>query len=158
MNARMPELKRCFEAAGFGNVRTLLSSGNVVFDAKASSEAVLERRIERAMQTGLGRTFHTIVRPVAALQAMRATDPYSEFALPKEAKRVVTFLRIAPKPRPKLPLEKDGARILRLAGREVFTAYVPNARGPVFMVLLERTFGTGVTTRTWDTVGKCAVA
>ncbi|MDE2325144.1 MAG: DUF1697 domain-containing protein, partial [Betaproteobacteria bacterium] len=29
MNARMPELKACFEAAGFGAVRTLLSSGNV---------------------------------------------------------------------------------------------------------------------------------
>ena len=33
MNAKMPELKRCFEDAGFGNVKTLLSSGNVVFDS-----------------------------------------------------------------------------------------------------------------------------
>ena len=30
MNARMPELKACFEAAGFSGVRTLLSSGNMV--------------------------------------------------------------------------------------------------------------------------------
>ncbi len=29
MNAKMPELKRAFEAAGFQAVRTLLSSGNV---------------------------------------------------------------------------------------------------------------------------------
>jgi len=33
MNCKMPELKRCFEAAGFADVRTLLSSGNVAFSA-----------------------------------------------------------------------------------------------------------------------------
>ena len=37
MNAKMPELKRAFEAAGFGDVKTLLSSGNVVFDAPKAS-------------------------------------------------------------------------------------------------------------------------
>jgi len=36
LNARMPELKSSFEAAGFRNVRTVLSSGNVVFDASSS--------------------------------------------------------------------------------------------------------------------------
>lgn len=31
MNAKMPELKKAFEAAGFLEVKTVLSSGNVVF-------------------------------------------------------------------------------------------------------------------------------
>jgi hypothetical protein len=31
-------------------------------------------------------------------------------------------------------------------------------KGPVFMSLLERTFGTDITTRTLDTVRKCASA
>jgi hypothetical protein len=35
---------------------------------------------------------------------------------------------------------------------------VPNANGPVFMTLLERTFGKDITTRTLDTVQKCARA
>jgi hypothetical protein len=43
-------------------------------------------------------------------------------------------------------------------GREVFTAYVPSPRGPVFMTLIEKTFGRNVTTRTWDTVRKGAAA
>ncbi len=55
-NAKMPELKKCFEEAGFSEVRTLLSSGNVVFDAKKASEAALERRAEAAMEKRLGRT------------------------------------------------------------------------------------------------------
>lgn len=41
-------------------------------------------------------------------------------------------------------------------GHEVFTAYVPNPRGPVFMTMIEKTFGANITTRTWDTVKKCA--
>ena len=51
-----------------------------------------------------------------------------------------------------------GARILGINGREIFTAYVPSPRGPVFMALIEKTFGKDVTTRTWDTVKKCAAA
>ncbi|HEX5123431.1 MAG TPA: hypothetical protein VFV97_09295 [Rhodanobacteraceae bacterium] len=41
---------------------------------------------------------------------------------------------------------------------EVFSPYLPNPRGPVFMTLIEKTFGAGVTTRTRDTVRKCAAA
>jgi hypothetical protein len=35
---------------------------------------------------------------------------------------------------------------------------LPTPRGPVFMALIEKTFGTNVTTRTWNTVRKCAQA
>lgn len=46
MNAKMPALKACFETAGLTDVNTLLSSGNPVFDTRATSESVLQRRIE----------------------------------------------------------------------------------------------------------------
>ncbi len=156
MNAKMPELKRCFEAAGFGEVKTLLSSGNVVFSARGSSAASLESKIEAAMKKHLGRTFLTIVRPIDALRAILAADPYGAFRLSRAAKRVVTFLRDKPLAKLDLPIELDGARILRLEGSEVFSAYVPGPRGPVFMTLIEKTFGQDVTTRTWDTVKKVA--
>lgn len=156
MNAKMPELKRCFESAGFTEVRTLLSSGNVVFNARAASGAALERRAEAAMAQQLGRSFPTLVRSAEALGELIAADPYAAHALPAGAKRVVTFLRTPPEAKLVLPIELEGARILALDGREVFTAYVPSPRGPVFMTLIEKTFGIGLTTRTWDTVRKCA--
>ena len=114
MNARMAELKRCFEGAGFTDVKTVLSSGNVVFDARARSD------------TGCSAT-----RIVEAAQWRRQLDR----AFSHKAKL-------------SLPLEADGVRILVLKGREVFTAYVPNPRGPAFMALIEKTFGVNVTTRT----------
>jgi uncharacterized protein (DUF1697 family) len=158
MNLKMPQLKACCEQAGFANVRTLLSSGNVVFDTKSTSDQAVVRKAEAAMQAHLGRTFYTIVRRADELQAMLDADPYAKFKLPANAKRVVTFLREAPTATLKLPLELEGARILAVAGREIFTAYVPQANNPVFMTLIERTFGKNVTTRTWETVSKCAAA
>ncbi|GAB3356411.1 DUF1697 domain-containing protein [Lysobacter tyrosinilyticus] len=158
MNAKMPELKRCFEAAGFTNVKTLLSSGNVVFDTTSRSELAIARKAEAAMSESLDRSFWTVVRPVARLQALIDADPYRDFRLTATAKRVVTFLREPLDAPPKLPPEKDGARILAIQGSEIFTAYEPTPGTPVFMALIEKTFGTDITTRTWDTVKKCAAA
>ena len=158
MNAKMPELKKCFEEAGFLDVRTLLSSGNVVFDARRASEAALERRAEAAMTERLGRAFYTIVRPVSHLSEIIEADPFARFRLPADSKRVVTFLREPHATTLSLPVEVDGARILAMDGREVFSAYLPSPRGPVFMTLIQKTFGENVTTRTWDTVKKCSAA
>jgi uncharacterized protein (DUF1697 family) len=154
----MVELTRCFERAGFTDVKTVLASGNVVFSARASSPAGLERKAEAAMAKHLARTFYTIVRSATALRKLLESDPYGAFRLPAKAKRVVTFMRKPHRSKLRLPIEVDGARILAVKGGEIFTAYVPSARGAVFMRLIERTFGRDVTTRTWDTVRKCAAA
>lgn len=158
MNAKMPELKRCFEAAGFTNVRTILSSGNVAFDTRSSRPELLQRKIEAALKGGLDRGFDTIVRSSKHLQGLVERDPFAEFKLAPNAKRVVTFLREPVDGKIALPPEKDGARILKVEGCEVFTAYVPQDSNPAFMVLLERSFGKAITTRTFDTVRKCAAA
>ena len=128
-------------------------SGNVVFDARAASERTLERKAEAAMAKALGRTFLTIVRPVDALQRLIDSDPYAGFRPPRNAKRVVTFLRERHKGRLQLPLETRWCTHPCCSKHgEAFTAYVPNPRGPAFMRLIEKTFGSRVTTRTWDTV------
>src|SRR3989442_11219574 len=154
MNAKMPELKQVFESAGFTDVKTILSSGNVVFSARGASETALERKAEAAMMQRLGHAFLTFVRPLDALREMLASDPYRAFRLNPAAKRIVTFLREPPASQLALPIEFEGARILSVKGREVFSAYVRNPKGPVFMALIEKTFGKELTTRTWDTVAK----
>jgi uncharacterized protein (DUF1697 family) len=160
MNAQMPELKRCFEEAGFTDVKTLLSSGNVVFStARSASIATLQKRCEKAMLDGQGRSFMTLVRSTTHLQRLIEADPFAGFKLKPGSKRVVTFL---PEPLDQspvtLPVTHGEACILGLDGGEVFCSYVPEAKGPVFMQLLEKTFGKTITTRTWETVTKCAAA
>jgi uncharacterized protein (DUF1697 family) len=139
-------------------VKTVLASGNVVFGSRAASRGSLERKIEAAMQKSLGRVFATTVRSIEELAALQAADPYKSFALPAQAKRIVTLLHAEPTRKVKLPIELDGAQILCVKGTEVFSAYVPSAKGPVFMALIEKTFGKDLTTRTWDTIGKVVKA
>ncbi len=158
-NCSMPQLKECLQSAGFEDVRTLLSSGNVVFSTKAGARLTpmaIERKAEEAMLASFGREFPTIVRPMPYLQALVASDPFGEYTLSPAAKRVVTFLRHSATQPIELPLERDGVRIHKQVGTEVFTSYEPNPKGPVFMTLLERTFGKEITTRTLATVEKCA--
>ena len=156
MNAKMPALKKAFEAAGFTEVHTVLSSGNVVFSSRSASDSSLQRVAEAAMQEELGQAFLTIVRPIDVLREILASDPYRAFRLGPSPKRIVTFLRDRPKVKVTLPLELEGARLLLLNGRELFSAYVPSPKGAVFMTLIERTFGKDLTTRTWDTVARVA--
>lgn len=154
--AKSADLKRSFEGAGLTNVKTVLSSGNVAFDAHSKSEPALERLIERALQESIGRGFYTIIRSSTYLNELLARDPYANYSFPSQAKRVVSFLRVTCEPKVPLPLVADDAHVLGILGREVFTAYIPGANGPVFMQLIERAFGTNLTTRTWETIEKCS--
>lgn len=158
-NCKMPDLKKAFEKAGFTDVQTILGSGNVVFSAKKGDEAALERQAEAAMTKHLGRNFLPFVRSIESLRGLIEEDPFSSFPLPPEAKRVVTFVRERPPGKLPLPIEKQGARILAMRNGAAFGAYVPTPKlGPVFMTLIQQTFGKEQTTRTWDTVAKVVEA
>jgi uncharacterized protein (DUF1697 family) len=158
VSLQMSDLRACLERAGFDAVRTVLASGNVAFDVAHGEPAALEQRLESAMALHLGRSFHTIVRPVATLEALLSTTPFAGYGLPDGAKRVVSFLRGPRPPRCALPLTEGMATVIHQIGAEVFTAYLPGAEGPVFMKLIERAYGHDVTTRTWETVARCAAA
>ena len=153
-NCPMPALKAAFEAAGFTNVKTVLGSGNVVFDARPAAASALEKRAEAAIEKRLKASFLTIVHPIADLERLLATDPYAGAKVSPEAKRIVTFVRGAPAATPKLPIERDGATIVRREGALVFSAYLPTPKGPVFMAMLQKAFGKEQTTRTWQTIEK----
>lgn len=157
MNCKMPELAAAFEGAGFTDVKTVLSSGNVVFTGRGTP-AALKKKAEAAMQAHMGKSFTTFIRPIAELQALLEDDPFQHFKLHAKAKRIATFLADVKAPAPKLPIEMLQAQILAVEDGIVFSAYVPRENDPAFMRLIEKTFGKEVTTRTWDTVRKVVAA
>lgn len=155
-NPPLADLRLCFEAAGFADVSTVISSGNVVFTAPGrGTHAGLEKKAEKVMARRLRRPLIAVVRSIAELREMLDGDPYAAFRLAPGAKRVVTFLR-EPVPVPlELPTrDRDGARILAATASAVFSAYVPGPRGGAFMQVLEDALGKAITTRTWETVEK----
>ena len=158
MNAKMPDLIRAFEAAGFTRVKTVISSGNVVFDHDGAPVDELERRAEQAMTDTLGKTFGTTVRPVEHLRRIVDADHHAPFQPPSAAKQLITFLKRPHELPVSLPLEGEGAAICKLEGVEVYSHYLPNDKGPLFMTMLEKTFGKQITTRTVDPGRKCIKA
>lgn len=158
MNLKMPDLKAALEAAGFANVKTLLSSGNVAFDARKASEEILQKKVEEAVEKAVGRHFMTIVRAQDDLVALIESDRFSAWRLRGDEKKVVTFLRDDAGAALNFPITGDGGRILGREDKTVYTAYVPGTKGAGFMGLLEKTFTKNITTRTWDTVRKCSLA
>jgi uncharacterized protein (DUF1697 family) len=158
MNLKMADLKHCMEAAGFTEVRTILSSGNVALNASAPKDESIAQTIEAQLQQQLGRSFPVTVRSVAHLEHLLDSDPFSRYQVPAGAKRVITFLWKAPDAKLTLPIEYEGVTIHQVRDLEVFTSYIPHPKGPVFMSLLEKTFGKDQTTRTRETVKKCVVA
>ena len=157
-NCKMPALKAAFEHAGFTNVKTVLGSGNVIFDARTAPVSTLEKKAEAAMQSQLGRTFYTIIRTQAEVQGLFDRNPFAKAKVPAGAKCVVSFSRTPPVATVKLPISESGATVLAVEGREAFTCYGKTPDGPVFMRLIGQALGKEQTTRTWDTVRKCATA
>ena len=107
--------------------------------------------------------YHSEVPPGAEAEMLRReADRMRGLLLTQEnldnEKKIVTFLR-QPLKGLELPIERDGARVLRTEGHQIFTVYGPTPKGPVFMTLIEKAAGgKEQTTRTWQTVEKVAKA
>lgn len=157
-NCRMPDLRRALEAAGFTDVKTVISSGNAVFSARKAPEKAIAKKAEAAMQKVMGRSFMTIVRSIDDLQAVLDRDYFATVKLPPNAKRNVTFLPEPFRTKLDLPMELRGARICAVERDVAYTYYVPNDVDPAFMALIDKTFEKNCTTRTWETVGRIVKA
>ena len=59
----MAELKKCFEALGFMDVKTCLNSGNVIFSGEETDASALTSRIERMIQRQFGLDIPVFVLP-----------------------------------------------------------------------------------------------
>lgn len=70
------ELREVFEGLGFDGVRTVLASGNVVFEASADDEAQLKRRIEHALGERFGYEARIVLVTRDALERVVGAFPF----------------------------------------------------------------------------------
>lgn len=153
----MDRLKKAFETLGFRNVKTLLASGNVLFEAPPASAAALIRKIEAKLEQTFGHEIGTILRTIEDLQDLAAADPFKGIRVTPRTRLFVTFLSETPKTSLKVPhLSPDKSyRILRIAGGSVCSVLTLGpqwAKNLRQMDILEKEFGKKITTRSWNTV------
>lgn len=71
---KSPALRAVFEELGFDDVATFLASGNVIFDATASSGEGLGGRIEAGLKEALGYDVPTFLRSCPELSAAASPE------------------------------------------------------------------------------------
>jgi len=153
----MERLKKAFEALGFHNVRTLLASGNVLFEASSGNAAGLVKKIEAKLEETFGHEIGTILRTIEDLQHLATVDPFRGIRVTPRTRLFVTFLSEEPRTNLKVPyLSPDKSyRILRIANGDVCSVLTVGpqwARNLRQMDILEKEFGKKITTRSWNTV------
>ena len=76
----MADLRALMEALGLSRVRTLLNSGNAVFDAKGGSTASHAKQLKAAIREKTGVDCEVIVKTAADLAAAIAEHPLRQHA------------------------------------------------------------------------------
>ncbi len=151
------DLKSAFEAMGFGDVKTLLASGNVLFDSKAGKG--LKEKIEAGLKLRFGFEVGTVLRSIDELKAMVRTDPFKGVVETDAVKLHVMLFDQSRPPGMKLDGLAGDFDFPPAADREVFIyAYrKPDGTylgGSQLDVEKKLPKGTLVTSRNWNTILK----
>jgi len=134
-------------------VKTVIASGNVLFDAEAADENDLEQRIEKALPKAIGFASATIVYKFDDLQKLAKLNAFKAIDVTPNTRPYVTFLKEPPKNNTKL--SGKGFKLLKRSGRALFSV-VDLSDGTTLdlMKVLDKEFGKTNTTRGWKTIEK----
>ena len=74
INIKMADLKQMFVGLGFDGVRTVLASGNVLFESRRTGKAALKKEIEKALNETFGYEAWIVLTDVTTVR--RIVDDY----------------------------------------------------------------------------------
>jgi len=156
----MGVLRTFFEDLGFAGARTLLQSGNVVFQSGSPSDPAIERRLETEAEKRLGLHTTFFVRAAAEWEALIAGNPFPDQAAHDPSHLVAMCLKVAPKAAAVTALQAaiKGRELVRAdGGRHVYITYPDGiGRSKLTAAVIEKALGSAGTARNWNTVLKLA--
>jgi uncharacterized protein (DUF1697 family) len=154
----MPELRQMVEQLGFGEARTILNSGNVVFAGDyAGRDSEIEAALEKAAAEALGLETDFFVRKAEEWADAIAANPFPNEAKADPSHLVMVCLKTIPKESAvdELRAAVKGRETIKAKGRQLYVTY-PDGIGQskLTMALIERQLGSHGTGRNWNTVLK----
>jgi uncharacterized protein (DUF1697 family) len=155
---KMEKLKRILETNGFQNVKTILASGNIIFETTISETSTLITEIEKQLKKKLGYKVSVVLRTLDELQLLIKSNPFKQIKITPRTKLLLTFLPEKPVIRLKIPYkspDKDFT-VIRIVGKEIYSVVnlLPNKRPYRIISFLEKEFGKKITNRNWSTIMK----
>ena len=157
----MTALRELLTDLAFGDVKTLLNSGNAVFTAPKRSTAALEKLLAAETKKRLGVECDFFIYTTDEWSSMIARNPLAEDARRDSSHLIVMCLRDAPSASGMKTLEKTAlaTEIVRANGKQIYIVYrVGIGRSKLSGALIERVLATRGTGRNWNTVLKLAKA
>ena len=153
----MADLREMCGTLNLANARTLLVSGNIVFESRFGSSEKLEKLLEDASTRHLGVTTDYFVRSASEWQAIIDANPFPAEAKSDPGRLVMMCLRDAPSAAQVKALQAaiKGRETVRASGKQAYFVY-PDGQGTskLTIAMIEKHLGTRGTARNWNTVLK----
>lgn len=157
----MAALKAMALELGLAKPRTLLQSGNLVFDCDGIPAADLEARLARTIAAELNVTTDVIVRTAAQWQTAIESNPLAAVAATDPAHLLMVCCQgdIAQQRVVAMMAAIKGRETVRAVGRQLYVAY-PDGIGhsKLTAAVIDRHIGSPGTGRNWKTVLKISRA
>ena len=157
----MADLRELLSGLGLGQPRSLLNSGNLVFEAPRRAAAALERLLEREAAARLGLETDFVVRTATEWRELVAANPFTDEARDDPGHLLAMVLKGAPSAAALAALRDGivGRERVELAGRTAYLVYPDGVgRSRLTAALIEKRLGTRGTARNWNTVLKLQAA
>ena len=151
---KMDELRELCESLGFGEPRTFIQSGNVIFRAKEKSLAAIGAKLEAGIEGRFGFRPDAILRTAATLEAAMAASP---FAGRDPAKSHITFLKSDPgdRARAQAMAIKIDPEEMHAIGSELHTYYpLGQGKSKFPAAAVQKAIGVPGTARNLNSVAK----
>ena len=158
---KMTDLRDAFTAAGCKNVRSLIASGNMLFEAPAGSVEALVRRIQGKLRALMGEEPGLFLRTMREMDRLVASAPFKKFEAKPRLKLSVAFLSQKPRQRPRVPLRSAPEALeVIVKNREAFIVSGKKKNGLYAFpnLFIEKQLGVSATSRNWSTIKKVVAA
>ena len=153
----MAVLTKELTALGCRNVRTILNSGNVIFESGTKKMSELEDKMEAHLGQVCGFSIPVLLWPALAITKLVKEEPFRNIEVKKETRLYISFLKSLPRESLDLPwVSADkGFEIIQVKDRMVCSILDLSVNNtPKGMEMLEKLFGKNITTRNWNTIVK----
>lgn len=151
----MADLRTMLEGLGYSEVRTILNSGNVVFEVPAKASAPAGPRIEAAMAKKLGLSANITILTASELADIMARNPLGKIA--DNPSRLLVAVWRSPEDRARLePLLKQtwDPEAFALGKRAAYLWFPEGVLQSKLAVAVDRVLKDRVTSRNWSTMEK----
>jgi uncharacterized protein (DUF1697 family) len=149
----MPELREHLRDEGYGDVETIVASGNIVLEATGVKPAQLERDLQKTIAGRFGVDTPVIVRTARQIATVVKKNPFPKAGgkdlhvlflaerCPADAKRALEALELEPE-------------AFEIAGRDIYCFYGSGYQNSKLAKALDKHLRRTGTDRNWNTVLK----